>query len=175
MSAWIGEKDNRLERIKRLSTSGLPVYDYHFCTVGDKHILNEMYNKYNKHIVMRVFVGVARYTFIDYHPDKLNIFDNSCLVIVNVYDPAKYCGAIIKPKSGEVTIEMTQDSNLEALSHGEIVPYNGQLINGVMRYTIDTPIKVRCLMWSVIRSLKQRIGYYEFCISDKLRFLDIKE
>ena len=118
--------------------------------------------------------------------NNLSLNNQDYDILVNDYEPAGYCGVIIS-KPDSLIIEMAKEPNLERLCHGEIVPWSAEL-----SYTHHTPLMIyknveskdiRNIMYEVVKSISRiepiylpelhpAQGYYEFVITDKLKFID---
>ncbi len=206
---------SKLAQLKVLIRSGLPTYDFYFFNLNDlfnpkgfDKKLVEVYNIYNQNIVARLVSkdGSVRITSIGrsleenltFFKRKLKLKDyneevSSYVLIINEYDPAQYCGVIISDKE-RLVIEMVEDDNLEKLCHGHVIPWSAEFkeelpfqFKKMVYYNVED-IKIRNLMWQVVKSISEeklrignnqryepKFGYFEFVISKKnggLKFVD---
>lgn len=208
----LGElKEDRLTEIEALQKSGLPTYDYHLFMFEDflshPETLQNLYRRYEGQVVVRAaslggrhqrltLIGkdwdACRDVFLKSIPAALS---DVYRVIVNEYDPARFCGVVISAPEGLV-IEMIEEPNLENLSHGRVTPWQGFFapVFGAgcptMTYAPGVAAEIRSRMWQVVRRLSAEIsnqgalphfvpqvGDFEFVFSrrnDALRFIDCK-
>ena len=131
-------QEDRLAEIENLKASGLPIYDYHlfpledFLENGDG--MRHLFDHYGGQVVVRAAALGGRHQrltrigedwatccrcFREAIPVRLY---GAYRVIVNEYDPARYCGVVISAP-GSLVIEMVQELNLENLSHGRAIPW----------------------------------------------------
>lgn len=164
-----------------------------------------IWQKYDGKVVARACPtaqGLSRYTIIGKTLDETirqlhetiapeNSTDYT--IILNEYDPAEYCGVIISSKD-TMQIEMVHEPNLEGLCHGKTIPMSAEyktchpysFPRMIFHNVEDTD--ARQLMWNTMKSISRvdyedssypsyapKIGYFEFCVSErtgKLRFID---
>ncbi|KAA5604816.1 hypothetical protein F1188_14500 [Roseospira marina] len=199
--------ENRLAEIRHLVASGLPTYRFHVVPLHDFQTdatgMAALFARYGDAVVVRAVPGdrhgqrltrigarydTCRAAFADLEP--------SYSVIVNEYDPARYCGIAVTVDSG-LLIEMVAEANLEGLAHGRAIPWHARFAgyapgsSPLLRSPPGTPEAVRARMWRAVLALSvrnaddgalphfvPRTGYFEFVFSartDSLRFIDCRE
>ena len=201
---------NRIEELQKLMQTNLPTYDYHIMSLTEfyknPNKIKDLFKKYNDQIVIRAIplnncnqrltsIGKTLEETISEFTHKISQNNiKNYQIVINSYDPAKYCGVIISnPHS--LTIEMVEEPNLENICHGHVIPwsaeFNPEFIGAprLMRYRNIKSEKIREIMWNVIKSIstlkhdvglpmyKPRQGYFEFVISQKnnqLKFIDYR-
>ncbi len=204
-------EENKLEELESLIASGLPTYDFVFFELTDFYRNAESVEKvfagFDHKIVVR-FVSkrnlYMRYTFIEKDYNFLKSWTAQNIepelyeeyrVVINIYDPAMYCGVIISTNE-RMVIEMVQDENLEKLCHGYTTPWHARFSFDkgysfrTMVYEETVPSDIREILWGITKSISgfdrdsgsfpcfsPRVGFYEFVISRKdgsLKFIEYK-
>jgi hypothetical protein len=204
-------EEDKITAINRLIKTGLPTYEYYFIKLKeiyeDESKLQELYEKFLGMIVVRAcseekrlqrytIIGKDVKSIIKYFKSKIeNSETESYVIIVNEYDPAKFCGIVISEPEKAV-IELVKEPNLEKLSHGQTTPYSAEFskrnlshsLNKITYLNVESPeikkiieevIKYLCKgnLSGGIHEMSPMQGYFEFVISQKtneLKFIDYR-
>ncbi|MGV8086539.1 MAG: hypothetical protein ACP5N1_02825 [Candidatus Woesearchaeota archaeon] len=217
-SGWIKKqkdknilKDNyayetRITSLKRLISSDLPTYNYVFLSYNEFMQYTHIKQYYKTKIVVRACPNdetkYQRYTEIgksyryvkDILEQKISKeLRDKYTIVINEYDPAKYCGVIIS-KPDILLIELVSEPNLENLCHGKTIPWSAtfeqEKLQGYkkMKYHNVKDQKIKQILWDIVKKISNnnienyynitpRLGYFEFVISKKtkkLKFIDYK-
>jgi hypothetical protein len=210
--------ESKLESIARLEKSNLPRYEHYLFELSDLYV-NQCKNNSDLIAIARDYEGLVmraipkqaehqRITCINknleeartYFSEKANGKIDAYYLLVNEYDPAKYCGIVIS-KPNKLIIDMVEDENLEKLAHGKVIPWSAQFSENLhgfyqMQYlNVNNRdvngIEIRKRMWGVVKYLsdcsfgdggipkfKPRQGYFEYVISKRsgeMKFVDCRE